>query len=347
LNVLEDLTFVYFRKPRRVYYPPAAKWRHGNRWTFPGSIPGVALTIKTHRMKVLIAYSGGKDSQASLIWAVKNYGAKKIQAVFCDTGWENPVTYQHIKDTTAELGVELVTLKNEKFDGMIGLVEKRKRFPSTMARFCTQELKSFPMIDYILDDIKDNVLIIQGIRGDESPARSLMKNQCRQFKFYFEPYGKDKKGKLKFHTYRKKEIIAFCSKYSDDLLRPVFEWTGKQVIDYIIANGQKPNPLYYEGFKRVGCFPCIMVGHKEFLQIVNRYPERVDEISKVEERLGTTFFAPGYIPDKFTSTMTLDKKPIVTIRDAAKYLRSKTATLDMFDDDDAGPSCMSFYGLCE
>ena len=33
-------------------------------------------------MKILVAYSGGKDSQASLIWSVKKYGAKNIEAVF-------------------------------------------------------------------------------------------------------------------------------------------------------------------------------------------------------------------------------------------------------------------------
>jgi len=48
-------------------------------------------------MKILVFYSGGKDSQACLIWAANKYGASKIEAVFCDTGWENPVTYQHIE----------------------------------------------------------------------------------------------------------------------------------------------------------------------------------------------------------------------------------------------------------
>ena len=56
-------------------------------------------------MKVVVAYSGGKDSQASLIWAVNQYGKENVLAVFCDTGWEHSVTYQHIKSTTALLGV--------------------------------------------------------------------------------------------------------------------------------------------------------------------------------------------------------------------------------------------------
>lgn len=50
-------------------------------------------------MKVLVAYSGGKDSQACLLWAVNQYGVKNIEAVFCDTGWESPIScssYYHL-----------------------------------------------------------------------------------------------------------------------------------------------------------------------------------------------------------------------------------------------------------
>jgi 3'-phosphoadenosine 5'-phosphosulfate sulfotransferase (PAPS reductase)/FAD synthetase len=47
-------------------------------------------------MKILVSWSGGKDSQACLIEAAKKYGAANITAVFCDTGWEHPVTYFQI-----------------------------------------------------------------------------------------------------------------------------------------------------------------------------------------------------------------------------------------------------------
>ena len=39
-------------------------------------------------MKILIFYSGGKDSQACLIWACNKYGVENCEAVFSDTGWE-------------------------------------------------------------------------------------------------------------------------------------------------------------------------------------------------------------------------------------------------------------------
>ena len=137
-------------------------------------------------MRVIIQFSGGKDSEASLIWAVNEGGylPEQLEAVFCDTQWEHELTYTHIKKVVEKLGVKLVTLKSKKYDGFMDLVRKKLRFPSSKARFCTEELKIKPMIDYILDEVKDHVLVIQGIRGDESEDRSKMQRECTYFKYY-------------------------------------------------------------------------------------------------------------------------------------------------------------------
>jgi 3'-phosphoadenosine 5'-phosphosulfate sulfotransferase (PAPS reductase)/FAD synthetase len=293
-------------------------------------------------MKVLVAYSGGKDSQACLLWAVKQYGVSNIEAVFCDTGWESPMTYKHIIDTTIDLGVKLITVKSKKYDGMIDLAEKKKRFPSLLARFCTSELKVIPFIDYILEQT-EHLIIIQGIRASESHSRSQMQKQCRYFKCYFEPY--NDKGKT--HTYRKKDIKKWVEKYSDDVLRPVFDWTGQQVIDFIIENGQQPNILYKQGFKRVGCFPCIMSGQKEVYEILKRYPERFNEIIEHEKRIGSSFFKKDFVPQYVQSGVcNRTAKMFTTAEDVRKYIEAKNQTMDLFSDD-IPISCSSYYHLCE
>lgn len=296
-------------------------------------------------MKILIFYSGGKDSQACLIKAVEDYGAKNIQAVFCDTGWENPLTYNHIKSTTESLGVELITLKSAKYDGFMDLAKKKQRFASTKARFCTEELKSKPAIDYVLG-LNDNVIVIQGIRKDESQSRSKMEMQCSYFKFYFQPYGFTKKGKPKFHTYRKKQVFAYCKKFNADVLRPIFDWTAQQTIDYIRNNNQVPNPLYYQGFSRVGCFPCIMARQHEVKRIIDVYPETIELIKQKEAEIGSTFFSPEYIPKQFNSGRDKNGKRFNTMADIEKYLIAKDAT-ELLYQDHGGFSCMSYYGLCE
>jgi len=82
-------------------------------------------------MRILVQYSGGKDSQASLLWAVNKYGADKIEAVFCDTSWENPITYDHIQETVNELGIKLHTLKSKKYNDFKNLVKTKGSFPTT------------------------------------------------------------------------------------------------------------------------------------------------------------------------------------------------------------------------
>ena len=124
-------------------------------------------------MKVLVSYSGGKDSQACLIDALLRYRRCDVKAVFCDTGWEHPETYKHILSTTESLKVDLITLKSG-FD-FISLAKHKKRFPSTMARFCTEALKLRPMIDYVLS-YSETLMIYQGIRASESVNRAQMGN---------------------------------------------------------------------------------------------------------------------------------------------------------------------------
>jgi len=292
-------------------------------------------------MQIIVQYSGGKDSQASLLWAVEKYGAKNIIAQFSNTKWESPITYKHLRDTCKNLGVKLIELTSKKYpNGMVELAEKKKRFPASKSRFCTSELKVIPFIDWLLDEVKDNVLIIQGIRKQESVARSVMSEDCRFFKYYLVPFKYDKNGKPKYHTYRKKEILQFIKKYDDSIFRPFFNSTGQEVIDFIYSQSQKPNPLYKMGLSRVGCFPCIMAKQNEVKQILKRFPDRIKEIDKIEKTLNTTFFTSNKIPAHACSN-----KKFPNIKDFVKYIEDKNGTLDIFNQEPT--SCMSFYNQCE
>ena len=297
-------------------------------------------------MKVVVAYSGGKDSQASLIWAVNQYGKENVLAVFCDTGWEHSVTYQHIKSTTALLGVKLIVLKSKKYDGLLDLAIKKKRFPSTKARFCTSELKAIPMIDWVLSQ-QEHLLIIQGIRAAESKSRSLLQEHCRFFKYYFTPIKTDKNGKDIFHTYRKKEVIEWCKQFDDSLLRPVFHWSAQQVIDYILVNKQTPNPLYSKGAHRVGCFPCVMSNKTELKSMCQLTPEWIEKVNQAEILVGSSFFPPNYIPKQYCSLVDKNGKSYPSVADVVNYLTEFSGNL--FENDEVyNRSCMSFYsGLCE
>ena len=205
-------------------------------------------------------------------------GGGNLIAVFCDTGWEHPDTYKHVNDVCLQMGVRLITLKS-KYD-FVSLAVHKKRFPSTNARFCTSELKMKPMIDYVLS-LKESCIIIQGIRAGESTARAAMEEECMYFKSYFQP---NKKGRTE--NYRSKDVKEWCSQFDASVLRPIFKWSAQQVIDCILDAGQKPNPLYYRGFSRVGCFPCIMCRHKEIELIAKNRTDMKQTLEEAVNEIG-------------------------------------------------------------
>ncbi|MCQ4139208.1 phosphoadenosine phosphosulfate reductase family protein [Chryseobacterium sp. EO14] len=326
-------------------------------------------------MIVITPISGGKDSQAATLWAVEKFGLKSLIGVFCDVKWEADETYLHIDYFTNKLGIKFKVLKSKKYDGMVDLAVKRGRFPSATARFCTEELKIFPMIDFILT-LKDHIIVVDGIRADESSKRSKMQPECRYFKYYFEPYQNNsmiveqfsenppvthkQKSKLKkaqerlllgkedpkFYTYRKEDVFKWCEKYDDSLIRPVFNKTGDEVIYYSLNRGYEINPRYKRGHKRVGCDPCIFEDIPSLKITVIESPAVVDKVIYAEEKANSSFFPPNKIPKRYHSKRDKKGKTYPTMRDVARYINDKTAIPDMFTDDPVF-KCKSHYNICE
>lgn len=328
--------------------------------------------------KIIVQFSGGKDSQACLIWAVEKFGSEKVEAQFSDTVWEHEDTYKHISEICEKMNVKIVTLTSRDFpDGMMGMVKKKGRFPSSNARFCTEELKIKPFIDYVLT-LEENLIVIQGIRNEESIARSTMQENCSLFKYYFEPYrtnsmivekyknrlnlslaqrksylkakerldlGKEDK---KFHTYRKKEIFEWKKKFDDSVLRPIIKWTSSEVIQYILEHGQRVNPLYYKGAKRVGCFPCIMTSKEEIRAMNELSPEWIPKVRDAEKETNSSFFPPDFVPKKHRSQTSKSGKRFGLVDDVLNHLTEFSGTLyDEEEEANGTRKCMSFYSICE
>lgn len=296
------------------------------------------------KVKIVVQFSGGKDSQACLIKACNDYGSENITAVFCDTGWEHEETYDHVHKIAEMLGVNLVILRNSKVDGMVGLCTRMKWFPDTSNRMCTVKLKVEPMIDWVLSQ-EEHLIIIQGIRAKESAERALYDVECSYFRDYFNT---EYKGKL----YRKRDVKKWCETHDASVLHPIFKWTGQEVIDYILANGQRPNSLYLKGASRVGCFPCIFARLNE-IKIVARdekYRQRVINLENTINSLRdkgneASFFNKGKIPKRFCL---INDNGAPTFSEVADYVLREESQPSLFGDDEPELSCMSLYhGLCE
>ena len=194
-------------------------------------------------IKVIVPVSGGKDSQACLKMALEEYPPQEVMGLFCDTKYEHPLTYQHILDMSEFYGVYIHTISG---GSVIEKIKKYSRFPGGGARFCTDELKIRETRIFLKDfsEKYGGVQVWYGMRTDESAERS---------KRYAYKDPDD--------LYQPHEVLKKYPKYlGANGVRyrlPIVDWYTNEVMDYL---GEFHNPLYDQGFDRVGCFPCLAGG---------------------------------------------------------------------------------------
>jgi len=155
----------------------------------------------------IVSVSGGKDSTALLLLAIER-DTPNLQAVFADTGHEHAQTYEYVqylndqvfpirtvradfsrqiagkreyvqtkwadKGVPAETIERALTALHPTGNPFLDLCIWKGRFPSTKARFCSEELKRNPIIEQVqmpLLDQGDEIYSWQGVRADESASR--------------------------------------------------------------------------------------------------------------------------------------------------------------------------------
>lgn len=318
----------------------------------------------------IISVSGGKDSTALLLLAIERQ-PENLQAVFADTGHEHAQTYEYVQylndkvfpirtiraDFTDRIAGKLVYVR-EKWPEKgvpadivaraIAILEKgptgipfldlciwKGRFPSTRARFCSEELKRNPIIEQVqmpLLDAGHDIISWQGVRADESPARATLPER--------DLVGGSPDGGSLWN------------------FRPILAWTVEDVFAMHRKYGIEPNPLYRQGMGRVGCMPCIHARKDELLEIARRFPEefaRVAEweriVSEASKRGSSTFFEADTIAgnSRDMAQISHETHGIHSVIEWAKTGRGGRQ-FDMFrvDGEQAeGPLCSSIYGLCE
>ncbi len=285
---------------------------------------------------LIVATSGGKDSAAMALWLKFESGLPNpMRFVFNDTGHEHPLTYEWMDGTLAPaLGLDAIERSDSKYTFQ-SLCEKKQRFPSVKARFCTQELKVFPMQRWMQAGIDSGGLVrpvlCQGVRAGESLRRSKMAE--------WDNTGGDFNG---FY----------------DIWRPILRWSVEEVFAAHERHGLEPNPLYRLGAGRVGCWPCIHVRLGELRNGFRRDTELLPKMVALEvaviaraKRGASSFFAhdkiPAYAHDSYDEASEMTYASITAVHD---YLM-KPEQDDLFASEDGDlddvPTCMSQYGLCE
>jgi len=216
-------------------------------------------------MKYLVSLSGGKDSTACLLWALNTLPKEDIIPYYIDTKWEHDAVYEYLDYLEEKLDIKIIRLESE---GMEALSKRKKMMPNRMYRFCTENLKIKPAIEFYktFQDKGIDFINITGVRRDESEARANTES-------------------------------FVISQDGIKTLHPIAYWNTQRVFDYHKENGIDVNPLYKKGFNRVGCYPCIYARKHELMLMEDKYVQRLRNLEKdmseiVDNPKNATFFAP-------------------------------------------------------
>ena len=230
-------------------------------------------------IKCIVPVSGGKDSQCCLKLAVEEFGSEHVFGLFCDTKFEHPITYQHVKNLSQLYGVNIVTVCG---GDVLSKSRHYKRFPGGGARFCTDELKIRETKRFLKKWSSENgpVQVWYGMRTDESAERSK-RYAFKDPDVLYPPH----EILSKYPQYLYKNGVTFRL--------PIADWTTKEVMDELQGNH---NPLYDQGFDRVGCFPCLASGDKWKIKAFTHDEfgkSQLIAVRQVEAEIGKSVFTSG------------------------------------------------------
>lgn len=255
--------------------------------------------------RTIIAFSGGKDSLACVLWAIKA-GCLNIELWHHDIDgregstlmdWPVTRTYCQAVADALELplyfswlegGFEREMLRDgqrkartwfETPDGIQcaggenGKLGTRRRFPQVSGNLSVRWCSAYLKIDVAAIAItnqerfnRSKTLILSGERAEESPQRA--KYQA------FEPDRTDnRKGKTCRHV---------------DRYRPIHQWSTAEVWSLIEEFCISPHPAYLLGWGRLSCMSCIFGSANQWATIRKIAPAHFERIANYEEQFGCT-----------------------------------------------------------
>lgn len=221
---------------------------------------GAETSKRMYNAPLLLCYSGGKDSDVLLQLAI-NSGID-FEVLHNHTTIDAPETVYHIRNTFKKLElqgikctIEKPTYKGERVT-MWSLIPMKMFPPTRIVRYCCTVLKEMG---------GRNRAIATGVRRAESIARSK--------RGIYEDYNSDKKKKIILNNDNddKRRWFERCQKQAKTIINPIVDWNDENIKDYIQSEKIDLNPLYCEGFRRVGCVGCPMAGKHRYVEF-RRYP---------------------------------------------------------------------------
>lgn len=205
------------------------KWEdviEANKDTLESNIKKAIAMLKKafekYSLPLVVSYSGGKDSLASLLLALD--AGLEPTVMFLDTGIELPETVENARNVARKYGLKLEVI--EAKDAFWRVLEVFGP-PAKDYRWCCKACKLGPTTLFIKEHYPDGVLSIIGQRAYESETRARKGNEWEN------PW------------VRKQFAIS-----------PIQGWTALEVWLYLMMKDAEYNPWYERGMYRIGCYLC-------------------------------------------------------------------------------------------
>ena len=219
------------------------------------------MSFRLFEKPLVITYSGGKDSDVMLHLAEKS--GIPFEALHSLTTADAPETVRHVYDTFRRLeekGVKCTVDKHVQPDGsrvtMWNLIPRKLMPPTRLMRYCCAVLKE--------GGGKDR-FIATGVRWAESTARK------RRGGLEVLTSKPQSKLILSNDNDEDRRLFETCQLKGKRVVNPIIDWKDNEVMDYAAVEKIPMNPLYCEGFHRVGCVGCPMASKNRIMEFA-RYP---------------------------------------------------------------------------
>ncbi len=191
---------------------------------------------------VIVPWSGGKDSTAALLIAIRVFGKDRVKPVYVDTGVDFDENRYYIEKISSLMKIEY-HVYNAEIDKEL---MKGKPLPTPKHRWCTYR-KILALRKAFSELSKGKTLVVVGDRDAESDTRAM-------------------------------RPVLRSDETGLPLIAPLKLWGGAHVETYILSKGLPLNPLYKMGFYRIGCYICFSLRSWELRNIIRN--NLIDEILK-------------------------------------------------------------------